>query len=63
MQYKNMALLLKADLATVEGNDDDANNQYVFTITSAHYMKSIKGVVKCFKFKSVEVINSFTSFH
>jgi hypothetical protein len=41
MQFKNMASLLKAALASAEENDDDAHNHYDFAIAAACSLKTI----------------------
>ena len=35
MQFKNLASLLKAELASTEENNDNAENQYDFAIAAA----------------------------
>jgi hypothetical protein len=59
MECKHTDSLCKAELASAEENDDDADNQYDFSIAEAHYLKSVNEE----DFKCVDVINSFASSH
>jgi hypothetical protein len=60
--FKNKAALLKAELASVENDDDEADDQYDFAIAAARSSKFINEEVSMEYFNSFDAAYSFATF-
>jgi hypothetical protein len=60
--FNNKAALLKAELASVENDDDEADDQYDFAIAAARSSKFINEEVSMEYFNSFDAAYSFATF-